>query len=171
MSSKTNNSNGNSDYNVTMFTEDSDKMAGMESSSFYQQPSKPSYPLPSYQQSTFSSYQASSMTASIDSQQPFPYQGGMQTSTTPQNQLMMSAATVPFQPDSQQQSTASFPVFNAITASTTAFPTAPASLPVNQLLTEVPVNFIMGANVNSDKLTMITSFSIESGMNNEWAKK
>lgn len=152
--------------------EDTEEMAGMESSSSssaYQQPPTPSYPPPSYQQSTFSSYQSSPMTAS---QQPSPYQGGMQTST-PQIQQMAPAATENFQPDLQHQSNSSFPMFNTISPSTTAFPTpsTPASLPVNQLSTEVPVHLMRDTNANPDKLTMIKSFSNESGMNNEWAEK
>ncbi|XP_060865132.1 nuclear RNA export factor 1-like [Metopolophium dirhodum] len=164
VSSKKNNSNGNTNQNGTMFMEDTDEMAGMESSSSYQQPPTPSYPPPSYQQSTFSSYQPSPMTPPINPQQPSPYQGGMQTST-PQIQQMAPAATENFQPDSQQQSNASFPMFNTISPSTTA------SLPVNQLSTEVPVNLMRDTNANPDKLTMIKSFSNESGMNNEWAEK
>jgi len=172
VSSKKNNSNGNTNQNGTMFMEDTDEMAGMESSSSYQQPPTPSYPPPSYQQSTFSSYQPSPMTPPINPQQPSPYQGGMQTST-PQIQQMAPAATENFQPDSQQQSNASFPMFNTISPSTTAFPTpsTPASLPVNQLSTEGPVNLMRDTNANPDKLTMIKSFSNESGMNNEWAEK
>ncbi|KAL4152884.1 hypothetical protein QTP88_000717 [Uroleucon formosanum] len=54
---KINNLNGNSNQNGTLFLEDTDEMAGMESSSSssYQQPPTYSYPPPSYQQSTFSS--------------------------------------------------------------------------------------------------------------------
>lgn len=151
--------------------EDTDEMAGMESSSSYQQPSTPSYPPPSYQQSTFSSYQPSSMTAPINPQQPSPYQEGMQTST-PQIQQMAPAPTENFQPGSQQQSNSSFPMFNTISPSTTyPTPSTPAPLPVNQLSTEVPVHLIRDTNANPDKLTMIKSFSNESGMNNEWAEK
>jgi len=107
------------------------------------------------------------MTVPINSQQSSAYQAGMQTST-PQIQQIVPAATVNFQPNSQQQSNASFPMYN----STSAFPPpSTPSLPVNQLSTEVPVNLIRDANENPDKLTMIKSFSNESGMNNEWAKK
>ncbi|XP_060839178.1 nuclear RNA export factor 1-like [Rhopalosiphum padi] len=166
VSSKRNNSNGNSNQNVTMFMEDTDEMAGMESSSSSQQ-STPNYPPPTYQQSTFSSYQSSQMTAP---QQPSPYQGG---TSTPQIQQMAPAATVNFQPDSQRQPTASFNMFNSISPSTAAFPTTstPASLPVNQLSTEAPVNLISDVNANPDKMSLVKSFSNESGMNNEWAKK
>jgi len=154
--------------------EDTDEMAGMESSSLssYQQPPTPNYPPPSYQQSTFSSYQPSSMTVPANPQQPSTYQGGMQT-PTPQIQQMAPSATVNFQSDSQQQSNPSFPMYNTISASTAVFPTpsTPASLRVNQLSTEVPANLVMDANVNPDKLAMIKSFSNESGMNNEWAEK
>ncbi|XP_015373159.1 PREDICTED: nuclear RNA export factor 1-like [Diuraphis noxia] len=171
VSSKKNNLNGNNNQNVTMFMEDTDEMAGMESSSSYQQPSTPSYPPPSYQQSTFSSYQPSPMTVPINPQQPPAYQGSMQTSAS-QIQQMAPAATLNFQSDSQLQSNASLPMFNTISASTTAFPTpSTPSLSVNQLSTEVPVNLIRDTNANPDKLTMIKSFSNESGMNNEWAKK
>jgi len=169
VSSRKNNLNGNNNQNVTMFMEDTDEMAGMESSSY--QPSTPSYPPPSYQQSTFSSYQPTPMAVPINPQQPPAYQGGMQTSA-PQIQQIAPAATVNFQSDSQQQSNASLPMFNAISASSTAFPSpSTPSLPVNQLSTEVPVNLISDVNANPDKLTMIKSFSNESGMNNEWAKK
>ncbi|KAE9534785.1 hypothetical protein AGLY_008077 [Aphis glycines] len=166
ISSKRNNSNGNNNQNVTMFMEDTDEMTGMESSSSSssQQQPTPSYPPPSYQQSTFSSYQPSSMTAPMNPQQPSPYQGGMPTST-PQIQQMAPVATVNFQPDSQQQPTASFNMFNTISPST------PASFPVNQLSNERPVNLTSDVNANPDKMSMVKSFSNESGMNNEWAKK
>jgi len=141
--------------------EDTDEMTGMESSSSLssQQQPTPNYPPPSYQQSTYSS-----MTAPMNPQQPSPYQGGMSTSSQ-QIQQMAPAATVNFQPDSQQQSTASFNMFNTVSPST------PASFPVNQLSNEGPVNFTSDVNANPDKMSMVKSFSNESGMNNEWAKK
>jgi len=146
--------------------EDTDEMTGMESSSssFSQQQPTPSYPPPYYQQSTFSSYQPSSMIAPMNPQQPSPYQGGMQTST-PHIQQMAPAAAVNFQPDSQQQPTTSFNMFNTISPSTSA------SFPVNQLSNEAPVNLTSDANANPDKMSMVKSFSNKSGMNNEWAKK
>jgi len=97
----------------------------------------------------------------INPQQP-SYQGGMQTSTS-QIQQMVPAATINFQPDSQQQSTVTFSMFKATSVSTTTFHT------VDQLSTKVPVNLF--SYTNPDKLTMIKSFSNESGMNNEWAEK
>ncbi|CAI6357453.1 unnamed protein product [Macrosiphum euphorbiae] len=82
VSSKRNNLNGSSNQkNATILMEDTDVMAGMESSSSYQQHPTPSYLPSSYQQSTFSSFQSTSMTASINPQQPSHYQGGMHTST------------------------------------------------------------------------------------------
>ncbi|CAH1731565.1 unnamed protein product [Aphis gossypii] len=166
ISSKRNNSHGNNNQNVTMFMEDTDEMTGMESSSSSssQQQPTPSYPPPYYQQSTFSSYQPSSMIAPMNPQQPSPYQGGMPIST-PQTQQMAPAATVNFQPDSQQQPTTSFNMFNTISPST------PASFPVNQLSNEAPVNLTSNVNANPDKMSMVKSFSNKSGMNNEWAKK
>ncbi|XP_050058015.1 nuclear RNA export factor 1-like [Aphis gossypii] len=164
ISSKRINSNGNSIQNLTMFMEDTDEMAGMKLSSSYQHPSTSSYSPISFQQPTFSSYQPSSMTAPMNPQQSSPYQGGMSTST-PQIQQMAPVATVNFQPDSQQQPTASFNMFNTISPST------PASFPVNQLSNERPVNLTSDVNANPDKMTMVKSFSNESGMNNEWAKK
>ncbi|XP_029344670.1 nuclear RNA export factor 1-like [Acyrthosiphon pisum] len=150
VSLKRNNLNGNSNQNVTMFIEDTDEM---ESSPFYQQ------------QPIFSFYQPSLVMASINRQQPLSsYHAGMQTST-PQIQHMVPAASLNLQPDFPQQSTASFSMFNATTVSTTAFTT------INQLSTEVPVDSIIDTNENPDKLTMIKSFSNESGMNNEWAEK
>ncbi|KAL4152883.1 hypothetical protein QTP88_000716 [Uroleucon formosanum] len=112
------------------------------------------------------------MTAPINPQQPSAYQGFMQTST-PQVQSMASAAIANFQPDSQQQSNASFPMFNTISPPTTTFltPSTPAPMSVNQFSTEVPVDLMSNSNANSDKLTMIESFSKKSGMNNKWAKK
>jgi len=133
-----------------MFIEDTNEM---ESSPFYQQ------------QPTFSFYQSSLVMAPINRQQPSPsHQEGMQTSS-PQIHLVAPAATVNFQPDFLQQSTASCSMSNATKVSTTAFTT------INQSSTEVPVNLIIDANENPDKLTMIKSFSNESGMNNEWAEK
>lgn len=132
-----------------MFIEDIDEM---ESSLFYQQ------------QDNFSFYQPSLVMAPIDRQQPSSScQGSMPTSTPQIQHNMEPAAPVNVQPDFPQQSTASFSMFNATTVSTTAFTT------INQLSTEVPVHD--DANENSDKLTMIKSFSNESGMNNEWAEK
>ncbi|KAE9523233.1 hypothetical protein AGLY_016369 [Aphis glycines] len=166
ISSKRNNSNGNNNQNVIMFMEDTDEMTGMESSlsSSSQQQPTPNYPPPYYQQSTFSSYQPSSMIAPMNPQQPSPYQGGMPIST-PQTQQMAPAATVNFQPDSQQQPTTSFNMFNTISPSTSA------SFPVNQLSNEAPVNLTSDVNSNPDKMSMVKSFSNKSGMNNEWAKK
>jgi len=143
--------------------EDTDEMVGMKLSSSYQHPSTSSYSPISFQQPTFSSYQPSSMTA-MNPQQPSPYHGGMLTST-PQIQQMAPVATVNFQPDSQQQPTASFNMFTKISPSTSAY------LAVNQLSTEVPINMINDVNASNNKISMVKSFSNESGMNNEWAKK
>jgi len=122
--------------------------------------------LPFYQQQPmFSFYQPSLVIAPINRQQPSSScLGGMQTST-PQIQHMAPAASVNFQPDIPQQSTASFSMFNTTTVLTTAFTT------INQSSTEVPVQLIIDANENPHKFTMIKSFSNESGMNNEWAEK
>lgn len=129
-----------------MFIEDTD---GIESSSSYQQ------------QPTFSFDRSLPVMTPINPQRP-SYQEGMQTSTSQIHQIAPSA-TVNFQPDLPQQSTASFSMPNTTTVSTTKFPT------IDQLSTEVPVNSIKYAN--PDKLTMIKSFSNESGMNKEWAEK
>ncbi|XP_025202678.1 nuclear RNA export factor 1-like [Melanaphis sacchari] len=165
-SSEINNSNYNSNQNVTMFMEDTDEMAGMESSlSSCQHSPTPSYlPLSSFQQPTFSSYQPLPMNVSMNPQQLLPYQKGMQISVPHISQISPSA-TLSFQLDSQQQSIATFPMFNTISPST------PASLSVNQLSTGVPINVISDVNVNPEKISMVKSFSNESGMNNEWAKK
>ncbi|XP_025206227.1 nuclear RNA export factor 1-like [Melanaphis sacchari] len=173
VSSKTNNSNNNSNQTVMMFMEDTDEIASMESSfsgmessfssSSSQQLPTSSYSPPSYQQSTFSSNQPSPMTAPMNPQQS-SYQGGMQTST-PNIQQMAPAATVNFQPNPQQQPASSFNMVNTIS------PSAPASLPINELSTGVPINVISDVNANPDELTMVKRFSNESGMNNEWAKK
>ncbi|XP_060870754.1 nuclear RNA export factor 1 [Metopolophium dirhodum] len=147
---KRNNLNSNSNQNLTMFIEDIDET---ESSPFHQQ------------QPMFSFYQPSLVKAPINRQQPSSScLGDMQTST-PQIQHMAPGASVNFQPDFPQQSTASFSMLNATTVSTTAFTT------INQSSTEVPVHLIIDANENPHKLTMIKSFSNESGMNNEWAEK
>lgn len=150
---------------MTMFMEDTDEMLGMESSSSYQQSALPNYPPPSYQQATFS--------APTIPQHPPSYQSDLQTSNV-QNQPT-------FQQQSQnvnlasnvQNSNAAFSMFNS-TPATTAFSINPnpVSNPVN-LSTEVPSNPVANdANANSDtKLTMVKSFSNESGMNEEWAKK
>ncbi|XP_029345728.1 nuclear RNA export factor 1-like [Acyrthosiphon pisum] len=88
-------------------------------------------------------------------------------------QMAPSATAINIQPDSQQQSNASFPMINTISPSTTAFytPSSPASLPVNQLLTVVPVNLMSDTNANPDKMSLVNSFSNEFGMNNEWSEK
>ncbi|XP_016663786.1 nuclear RNA export factor 1-like [Acyrthosiphon pisum] len=171
VSPKIDNLNGNSNQNGTIFMEDTEEMAGMESPLSYQQPPIPRCPPPSYQQSIFSSYQLSS-TAPINPQQSSPYQGCIHTSTQ-QVQQMAPAATENSQPDLQHQSNSSFPIGDTISPSTTAFPTpsTPASLPVNQFSTEVPVNLMRDTNANPDKMTMVKSFSKESGMNIEWAEK
>jgi len=144
--------------------EDTDEMADMESPSTYQQPPIPTCPPPSYQQSTYSSYQPSLM-APINPQQSSPYQGCIQ--------IMAPASTANFQPDSRQQSNSSFPISNTISTSTTVFPTpsTSVSLPINQLSTEVPVNLIIDTNANPDRMTMVKNFSNESGMFIDWAEK
>lgn len=167
---KKSNNDNNSNNTGIMFMEDTEEMAGMESS--YQQSPTPNYPPPSYQQSTFSSYQSSPMT---NPQPPPAYQGGGTQASNPQvqQQIVPAATTVSFQPDTLQQSASSFPMFNAVPASTTEFPTSstPVPLAVNQSSTKVPVNVISDVNANPDKLTLVKNFSTESGMNNEWAKK
>lgn len=152
---------------MTMFMEDTDEMIGMESSSSYQQSALPNYPPPSYQQATFSgptlpqlppSYQSNLQTPNMQNQPNFEQQ----------NQNVTFASNV-------QNSNAAFAMFNS-TPAPAAFPisTNPVSNPVNLLSTEVPSNSVNDANANTNadsKLTMIKSFSNESGMNEEWAKK
>ncbi|XP_025204571.1 nuclear RNA export factor 1-like [Melanaphis sacchari] len=53
----------------------------------------------------------------------------------------------------------------------TISPSTPASLTVNQLSTGMPINVISDVNVNPENISMVKSFSNESGMNNQWAKK
>jgi len=143
-----------------MLIRETDEMVGMDLSSSYQLPPTPSCPPSTYHQSTFSSYQPSSMTAPNNPQQLSPSQGSIQTSY-PQIQQMAPAATANFQPESHQQSNASFPMFNTILPSTAAFPTpsTPASLPVNQLTTEVPAHLMTDSNAKLDKSTIIKRFS------------
>jgi len=162
---KKNNATGNnSNNNATMFMEDTDEMSGLElsSPSSYQQPN---YPTPSYQQHTYTSYPTN----------PPSYQEGLQTSVmqnqqTTFQQQNQSAEVAAASFHSQQSS---FPTFNT-TQTPTAFPTSstPAHMPANQLSNEVSLNAIGDANDNSNNnLTMIESFSKESGMNHVWAKK
>ncbi|XP_025191697.1 nuclear RNA export factor 1-like [Melanaphis sacchari] len=147
-SSERNNSDSNSNQNVSIFLKDTNKMTGIKSSLFGLQLPTPSYLPPSFKQSTLSSYQPSPMFAPINSQQSSSHQGGMQTFTIP-IQKMAPVATVNFQPNSQQQPASSFNVFNTISLSTAL---NIASLPLNQL-------------------SMVKRFSNEFGMNNEQAKK
>ncbi|XP_060842102.1 nuclear RNA export factor 1-like isoform X1 [Rhopalosiphum padi] len=168
MSSKRNNCNGNTNQNVIMFMEDTGEIANMKllsfSSSSCQHLPTPNYPPPTHPQTTFSSYQSSPMTVPMNPQQLSSHKLGM-LSSTPQIQQMAPVATENFQLNSQHQPIASFPTFNTISPLTTA------SFPVNQLSTEVPVNLISNVNANPDKMFMVKSFSNESGMNNQWAKK
>lgn len=151
-----------------MFMEDTDEMSGMESSSSYQQAATPNYPPPPYQQTAFLSYQPTPGLAPVNSQPPPSYQGSMvnqQMTFQQQNNSAVAAAPPPtFQSSSQQWGA---PQANAFPASAT-----PATVPVNQSLNGTSLNSMGGANANSDnRLTMIKSFSNESGMNDEWAKK
>lgn len=141
-----------------MFMEDTDEMSGMESSS-YQQAATPNYPPPPYQQTSFSSSQPT------DSQPPPSYQENLanQQMIFQQQNNLAAAAPPTFQSSSQQW---------APQATTFHASAIPAATPVNQSLNGIPSNSVGVANSNSDnKLTMIKSFSSESGMNDEWAKK
>lgn len=95
-----------------------------------------------FQQTAFPSYQPS--LTPVNLQQSLPCLGDMQSSTT------------------QKQST-NFQLQNQYLS----------LVPNNQLSGQVSLNSSIGnANINSDcKLAMIKSFSNESGMNDEWAKK
>lgn len=145
--------------------EDTDEMLGMESSSSYQQSTLPNYPPPSYQQATFS--------APSIPQQPPTYQSDLQTSNM-QNQptFQQQNQNVNFVSNAQN-SNAAFSMFNSTPATNTfSINPNPVSNPVNLLSTEVQSNSVTDANANADsKLTMVKSFSNESGMNEEWAKK
>lgn len=158
-SSKKNNFNGNN--NVTMFMEDSEEMSGLESS--YQPTATPNYPPPQYQQPpTFSSYQHSAP-MNPQPQQTSLYQGVLQTPIM-QNQQM----TFQEQNNSAVTSVSSENAFQLNPQqSNTSFLT-PTNVP-DQPSMGVPINSV--DDVNSNNLTMIKSFSSESGMNYKWAEK
>jgi len=77
----------------------------------------------------------------------------------PKIKKMAPATTVDFQPELQQQPT--------IAVSPSTF----ASLAVNQLSTEAPINLIDDVNASYNKMAMVKSFSKDSGMNKKWAEK
>lgn len=144
-----------------MFMEDSEEMSGLESS--YQQSATSNYPPPPYQQQpTYSSYQLSTP-INLQPQQTSLYQGSLQTpimqnqqmTFQQQNNSALSPTALGFQLNSPQ--------------SNTSFIT-PTHVPMIQPSMEVPVNSINN-DVNSNNLTMIKSFSSESGMNYKWAAK
>lgn len=142
--------------------EDTDEMSGLElsSPSSYQQPN---YTPPSYQQQpTYTSYPTN----------PPSYQEGLQKSIM-QNQQTLQQQNQPAEVAASFHSQQSFPTFNT-TPTPTAFPTSstPAHMPACQLSNEVSLNAISDVNDNSNNnLTMVKSFSNESGMNYIWAKK
>lgn len=141
--------------------EDSEEMSGLESS--YQPSVTPNHPPPQYQQqSTFSSYQVSAP-MNPQPQQTSLYQGSLQTPIM-QNQQMT------FQEQNNSAVTSISPA-NAFQLnplqSNMSFLT-PTHVP-NQPSMEVPINSV--DDVNSNNLTMIKSFSSESGMNYKWAAK
>jgi len=168
--SKKKNSNG-TNSNVTMFMEDNDEMADMESSSSCQQSATPNYLPPAYQQSTFQSYQPSQNV--INQQQPPPYPGDFQPSVMQNQQPTFQQQNCPVQSttdavsiesNAPQLNTSFLPMFTPVSIPT---PVSPSQLP-----TEIPLNFNTDPDSDSNnKLTMIKSFSTESGMNDEWAKK
>lgn len=161
--------------------EDTDDSPFMEASSSYQQTTTPNYPPPSYnqsiQQSNISSFQSSSMAAPVNQLQPPPYQGSQpsfaqstfqQQSQQPafQQQNQIPAAVPVAAAFQSQQPNAAFPTFN--NATPTSFPSSSATVPKQ----DYSMNMVGDPNANPDsKLTMIKSFSNESGMNDEWAKK
>jgi nuclear RNA export factor len=164
--------------------EDNDEMLGMESLSYVASPT-PNYPLPPYQQNTFSSYQLSSMNLQQQQQQLPPlYQSSLHTSAMlnqsisnfqqsnqqisfqqQNHSVAVPSPSVNFQ-SNPQQSNMAFPMSNSTSSG------SPSVVPVNQQAKEVLLNLNNDANSNLDtKLSMIKSFSDESGMNDEWAKK
>jgi len=143
--------------------EDTDEMTGLElsssASSSYQQPNY--LTIPSYQQPTYSSYPVN----------PPTYQEGLQTSNMQNQQTNFQQQNPSAEVSTRFHAQQSYSTFDA---TPTAFSTHSTSthLPVNQSSIETPLNTINDANANSNNnLTMIKSFSNESGMNHEWAKK
>jgi len=76
----------------------------------------------------------------------------------PQIKQMAFATTVDFQSESQQQPTV-------------VSPSTFASLAVHQLSTEAPINLIDDVNDSYNKMSMVQSFSKDSGMNLKWDEK
>ncbi|KAE9530577.1 hypothetical protein AGLY_011039, partial [Aphis glycines] len=85
------------------------------------------------------------------------YQEGMPKSIPQIQQMDPATNSVNLQADSHQQTVES--------------PLTSASLEINQLSTEAPINVINDVDPNFNKMSMIKNFSNDSGMNIKWAEK